>query len=68
MTDTFEFTSTCPMCEKPKTLTLSSGAYRSWKAGALIQDCFPELTTDQRELIQSGIDADCWNKIFKGEE
>jgi len=61
---TIIYQATCPLCGKVNKLNLNAGAYYSWQAGAYIQDCFPELTTDQRELIQTGIDPECWNKMF----
>lgn len=32
-----------------------------------IQDNFPDLTADQRELFMTGIPGDMWNNIFKDE-
>jgi hypothetical protein len=36
--------------------------------GAHIQDAFPYLTADQRELILTGITDDMWNNMFGGDE
>jgi hypothetical protein len=30
-----------------------------------IQDCFPNLSADEREFIKSGITADEWEETFK---
>lgn len=35
-----------------------------WMEGGLIQNCFPELTPDEREFIVSGITADEWESRF----
>ena len=35
-------------------VTVPEGAYRLWKSGSLIQDIFPDLTTDQREFMITG--------------
>jgi hypothetical protein len=35
-----------------------------WMEGGLIQDCFPELSPDEREFIVSGITADEWEARF----
>ena len=32
--------------------------------GALIQDAFPNLTTDEREQLLTGIHPECWKAIF----
>jgi hypothetical protein len=42
----------------PESLTL-------FQEGKLsIQECFPELTPDQREMLLSGICPTCWNDLF----
>jgi hypothetical protein len=35
-----------------------------WKDGALIQDAFPEVDKETRELIISGTHPACWQKMF----
>lgn len=35
-----------------------------WMEGGLIQDCFPELTPDEREFLISGVTADEWESRF----
>lgn len=64
---TFEYEARCPLCGKTTTLTLNRGAFNHWRNGRNIQKAFPELTTDQRELLQTGIDSDCWNQMFPEE-
>ena len=54
----------CPKCGRVNKLLVSANAYSMWQAGAFIQDSFPELTVDQREIIQTGIDGECWSKMF----
>ena len=45
-----------------------------WKAGKLIQDAFPELTKDQREILQTGFTPaeweamPCWDEDEEEEE
>jgi hypothetical protein len=42
--------------------------YKQWYSGQrLIQDAFPELTRGQREILQTGIDGDTWNKKVRKE-
>jgi len=38
--------------------------YNSWRSGALIQDAFPMLNTDQREFIMTGVTPEEWKKYF----
>lgn len=36
--------------------------------GALIQDAFPYLTNEQRELILTGMTDEIWNEMFPNDE
>jgi len=38
-------------------------AILDWKAGKLIQDAFPELTKDQREILQTGFTPAEWDAM-----
>ena len=40
----------------------------AFEDGALIQDAFPYLTLEQRELILTGITEDMWNDMFGEDE
>lgn len=41
----------------------------AWQNGdKLIQDAFPYLSTDKRELLLTRICPDCWNRMFGQEE
>jgi hypothetical protein len=35
-----------------------------WLNGGLIQNCFPYLTADERELLMTGIDGEIWDEMF----
>lgn len=61
-------TPNCPMCGKPSEVAVEGLGYRQWKAGKLIQNALPGLTTDERELLKTGSHPECWEKIFKGDE
>ena len=34
----------------------------------LVQDCFPDLSTDEREYLINGITPDAWDKFFDSME
>ncbi len=55
----------CPFCGKQSILELRADKIRDWQDWQHIQDAFPELTADQRELMLSGTDSDCWDKYMK---
>lgn len=42
--------------------------YHAYEDGELIQNCFPYLTMEQREIILSGMTQDMWDEMFGGEE
>jgi hypothetical protein len=37
-----------------------------WVNGELIQNCFPHLNADEREILMTGIDAQAWEAMFAG--
>ena len=39
----------------------------NWKSGMLIQNAMPNVSTDDREFIMTGITSDEWNKLFEEE-
>ncbi len=54
--------------ETTRDLPITPEQLAKWKAGALVQDAFPNLTPDEREFIKSGITAEEWDEIFGGPE
>ena len=48
----------------PFSVTVKVSDMNAWLNGGLVQDCFPYLSADERELCISGIDNDHWNSIF----
>lgn len=60
----------CPFCGCVNKVTFEERDWYDWQFNAvLIQDAFPYLTADERELLISGICPDCWNGMFgEGEE
>ena len=59
----------CPICGSFTTVHVSPRKLHMYRSGsAKIQDVFPELTADEREVIQSGICNKCWNEMFPDEE
>lgn len=54
----------CRMCNSEHVITVSKEAYEKHKNGAHVQDAFPTLNANQRELLISGTCPTCWDKIF----
>lgn len=62
-------TKQCPICEKTHTIEVDAEAWDRWQRREVnIQDAFPELSADVREMLNTGIDGACWDTMFeKGE-
>lgn len=60
----------CVICGQEHTeLDISHAAVEAWRnSTVLVQDAFPDLTDDQREMLVSGVGPKCWDELFKGEE
>lgn len=54
----------CWHCGRLYTIQLSKAGIEARENGALVQDAFPELTADERELLISGTCGECWDKLF----
>ena len=58
----------CPFCGEMHEVHVNEDDYWDWQDGALVQDAFPYLTADEREMLISGICPKCWDKTFGGDE
>ena len=54
----------CPFCGHANEVAVNEADYWDWQDGALVQDAFPYLTADEREMLISGICPTCWAKTF----
>ena len=54
---------TCPYCGDKYIVNVSNKGLQAYLDGGLVQECFPDLDTYQRELIITGICPICWDKI-----
>ena len=62
-----QLTTQCPVTETISTVNVYADEWRAWLHGErdrLIQDVFPLLDTDQRELVQSGTTIEGWELLF----
>jgi hypothetical protein len=50
------------------TLDITADDLQRWRDGALIQDVFPNLTSDEREFIMTGITPESWEEAFGTDE
>lgn len=56
----------CPYCHKKYIVNVEEQDYYDWTyKRKLMQECFPYLSSTERELLISGTCKECWNKMFK---
>lgn len=55
---------TCPKCGKIYKVRVYPEDWEDYQNGKLVQDAFPYLSADERELLISKICPDCWDKLF----
>ncbi len=55
---------TCPICGKVNEVNVKFEDYLRWQDGELVQNAFPYLNANDRELLLSGICSKCWDKMY----
>lgn len=59
------FTPVCRQCGKQFFIAVLREDYDKYERDALVQDAFPYLSADNREMIISQTCPECWVNIFK---
>ncbi len=57
-------TNPCLYCGKTSEVELDLEKVRRWQAGEHVQNVWPEMSADERELLITGIHPQCWDSIF----
>ena len=57
-------TTVCPFCGKVTVLDVPADGFMAWQNGSLVQNAFPDLSAEQREVLISGMCIDCQDSIF----
>ena len=55
----------CSRCKQPQTIYVYKEDWDAWLGGKVIQEAFPYLSADERELLISGICGTCFDNMFK---
>ena len=58
----------CPFCGRANEVAVNETDYLDWQDGALVQNAFPYLSADEREMLISGICPTCWADTFGDED
>ena len=55
----------CPICGHANEIAVNEEDYFDWAFdGVLVQNAFPYLSANEREMLVSGICPTCWEKTF----
>lgn len=54
----------CFHCGQENKILVETDKLEKWRNGAYIQDAFPDLSADDRELIMTGTHPECWEEMF----
>lgn len=57
-------TTACPFCGKVTVLVVPADDFMAWQNGSLVQNVFPYLSAEDREVLISGMCIDCQDSIF----
>lgn len=61
-----EIITACPFCGQAHNVFVNEADCLEWDDGALVQDAFPYLSAEDREMLISGCCPSCWKKNFEG--
>lgn len=53
----------CMVCGLRNIITVTATAWARYASGTLIQDAFPEMSYDDREMLISGTHPKCWEVL-----
>lgn len=54
----------CFHCQKTSQVLILKAHFWGWQQGLYIQDAFPYLNADQREIVKSGTHPECWDAMM----
>lgn len=58
----------CMICEGVGRVEVEESDFYKWQKDTLIQDAFPYLSDDQREMLMTGTHSKCWDEMMEGLE
>lgn len=58
----FIYEGKCQRCKQPQQITVLAVEFEKYRKGTLIQNALTSNTTDEREMLISGICPKCWDE------
>ena len=55
----------CLICGKDAETEVDDEKFRKWRAGEHVQNVWPEMPADQREMLMTGTHPICWKKMWR---
>lgn len=56
-------TKPCVVCGQDTYMEVPMSGYAAWKSGQYVQEAFPTLSDDEREMLITGTHPDCWDYL-----
>ena len=65
-----KITRTSPLTgtDNTRDIPVTSAQLDSWKAGEIIQNAMPDVSSDDREFLMTGITPEEWENMFRWEK
>jgi hypothetical protein len=54
----------CRMCQQYRVILVAENDFTAWRDGKFVQDAFPYLSKEDRELLVSQTCNECWYEMF----
>ena len=61
-------TKPCIRCGESSTMMLDVEKIKRWVDGEYVQDVWPEMSIDNRELLITGTHPACWDEMFSDDD
>jgi len=58
----------CPFCRGYSFVVVDKEGWDKFEDGAFVQDAFPWLNSDDREVLVSGVCRPCWSMMMEDED
>lgn len=63
-----KFTKYCRLCNEEHEIFVDTNDFIDWQEGKYVQQVWPNLTADDREVMISGTCGPCFDKMFGDED